>query len=111
LKVFDNETINFSDESKSDENIKRFANGTIILKKIKFPKISEGENIFVELKQQSNGDAYDRTGTVFFVPQDKSQSFSTDWKKEQKHFLFMKTETENNITELQQRKITILRLK
>ncbi|MDO3427274.1 GLPGLI family protein [Chryseobacterium sp. APV1] len=75
LKVFDHETINFSDESKSDENIKRFANGTIILKKIKFPKISEGENIFVELKQQSNGDAYDRTGTVFFVPQDKSQSF------------------------------------
>ncbi len=75
LKVFDHETINFSDESKSDENIKRFANGTIIMKKIKFPKISDGENIFVELKQQSNGDAYDRTGTVFFVPQDKSQSF------------------------------------
>lgn len=75
LKVFDNETINFSDESKSDEQIKRFANGTIILKKIKFPKISEGELIFAELKQQSNGDAYDRTGTVFFIPQDKSQSF------------------------------------
>ncbi|KMQ69453.1 peptide-N-glycosidase [Chryseobacterium sp. FH2] len=75
LKVFENETINFSDASKSDENIKRFANGTIILKKIKFPAILEGENIFVELKQQSNGDAYDRTGTVFFIPQDKSQSF------------------------------------
>lgn len=75
LKVFENETINFSDESKSDEQIKRFANGTIILKKIKFPKISEGELVFAELKQQSNGDAYDRTGTVFFIPQDKSQSF------------------------------------
>lgn len=75
LKVFENETINFSEESRSDENIKRFANGTIILKKIKFPAISEGENIFVELKQQSNGDAYDRTGTVFFIPQDKSRSF------------------------------------
>ncbi len=75
LKVFDNEIINFSDQSKSDEQVKRFANGTIILKKIRFPKITEGENIFVELKQQSNGDAYDRTGTVFFIPQDKSQSF------------------------------------
>lgn len=75
LKVFENEVINFSDESKSDGNIKRFANGTIILKKIKFPILSEGENIFVELKQQSNGDAYDRTGTVFFIPQEKSQSF------------------------------------
>ena len=75
LKVFENETINFSDESKSNEKIKKFANGTIILKKIKFPAISEGENIFLELKQQSNGDAYDRTGTVFFIPQDKSQTF------------------------------------
>ncbi|MBB4807800.1 hypothetical protein HNP38_003116 [Chryseobacterium defluvii] len=75
LKVFEDETINFSDESKPDENIKRFAKGTILLKKIKFPKISDGDNIFVELKQQSNGDAYDRTGTVFFIPQDKTQSF------------------------------------
>ncbi len=75
LKVFENETINFSEDSKSDPNVKRFANGTVILKKIKFPKISEGENIFAELKQQSNGDAYDRTGTVFFIPQEQSQSF------------------------------------
>lgn len=75
LKVFENETINFSDDSKSNSDIKRFAQGTIILKKIKFPKISEGENIFVELKQQSNGDAYDRTGTVFFIPEDKKESF------------------------------------
>lgn len=75
LKVFENEIINFSDQSKSDEKIKRFANGTIILKKIKFPKIALGDNIFVELKQQSNGDAYDRTGTVFFIPEEKSQTF------------------------------------
>ncbi|REC42436.1 GLPGLI family protein [Chryseobacterium sp. 5_R23647] len=75
LKVFENEIINFSDQSKSDEKIKRFANGTIILKKIKFPKIAQGNNVFVELKQQSNGDAYDRTGTVFFIPEEKSQTF------------------------------------
>ncbi|SEM68805.1 GLPGLI family protein [Chryseobacterium taichungense] len=75
LKVFENETINFSDDSKSNNDIKKFAKGTIILKKIKFPEISEGENIFVELKQESNGDAYDRTGTVFFIPQDKKKSF------------------------------------
>ncbi|WP_312173457.1 GLPGLI family protein [Chryseobacterium sp.] len=75
LKVFENETINFSGDSKSDGEVKRFANGTIILKKIKFPKIKEGDNIFVELKQQSNGDAYDRTGTVFFIPQDKKEFF------------------------------------
>ncbi|OBW41774.1 hypothetical protein AB670_01836 [Chryseobacterium sp. MOF25P] len=75
LNIFENEIINFSDQSKSDEKIKRFANGTIILKKIKFPKIAQGNNVFVELKQQSNGDAYDRTGTVFFIPEEKSQTF------------------------------------
>lgn len=75
LNIFENEIINFSDQSKSDEKIKRFANGTIILKKIKFPKIVKGDNIFVELKQQSNGDAYDRTGTVFFITEEKSQTF------------------------------------
>ncbi|MGI9582707.1 GLPGLI family protein [Chryseobacterium sp. RRHN12] len=75
LNVFENETINFSDASKSDSQIKRYANGTVILKKIKFPAITEGENVFIELKQQSDGDAYDRTGTVFFIPQDKEKSF------------------------------------
>lgn len=81
LKVFENEIINFSDQSKSDEKVKRFANGTIILKKIKFPKIDKGDNIFVELKQQSNGDAYDRTGTVFFIPEEKSQTFFDSLEK------------------------------
>ncbi|MBQ0152097.1 MAG: GLPGLI family protein [Chryseobacterium sp.] len=75
IPVFKNEIINFSDESKSNDSIKRFANGTVILKKIKVPEISAGENVFIELKQQSNGDAYDRTGTVFMIPEDKQQSF------------------------------------
>lgn len=86
LNVFENEIINFSDQSKSDEKIKRFANGTIILKKIKFPKIAQGDNIFVELKQQSNGDAYDRTGTVFFIPEEKSQTFFDGLEKGAKTF-------------------------
>ncbi|REC46760.1 GLPGLI family protein [Chryseobacterium pennipullorum] len=75
LSIFDRETINFSDASQSNDSIKRYANGTIILKKVKFPTLAEGENIFTELRQQSNGDAYDRTGTVFVIPQDKEKSF------------------------------------
>ncbi len=47
LNVFENETINFSDASKSDDQIKRYANGTIILKKVKFPAISQGK-IFLQ---------------------------------------------------------------
>ena len=75
LKIFENETINFSDASKSNDSILRFANGTIILKKVKFPTIKNGSQIFVELAEQSNGDAYDRTGSVFMIPTDQKISF------------------------------------
>lgn len=85
IPVFENETINFSDastrgkaessEAKSNDSILRFANGTIILKKVRFPKINSGSQVFVDLLEQSNGDAYDRTGSVFVIPTDAKISF------------------------------------
>lgn len=75
LKIFENEIINFSDTSKSNDSILRFANGTIILKKVTFPIVSKSDLLFLDLIEQSNGDAYDRTGSVFLIPQDKKQSF------------------------------------
>lgn len=75
IEVFKDEVINFSDASKSNDSILRFANGTIILKKIKFPEIKPGSQTYVELTEQSNGDAYDRTGSVFAIPVDKEHSF------------------------------------
>lgn len=75
ISVFENEIINFSDASKSNDSILRFANGTIILRKIKFPEIAKGSQVFVDLTEQSNGDAYDRTGSVFMIPMDKKTSF------------------------------------
>jgi GLPGLI family protein len=75
LSIFKDEIINFSEASKSNDSILRFANGTILLKKIKFPFIAKGSQIFVDVTEQSNGDAYDRTGSVFMIPMDKKQSF------------------------------------
>lgn len=75
IPVFENEIINFSDASKSNDSILRFANGTIILKKVKFPKIKTASQVFIDLKEQSNGDAYDRTGSVFVIPMDQKISF------------------------------------
>ena len=49
--------------------------GTIILKKVKLPEDISNRAIFVETVQYSDGDAYDRTGSVFVVPTDKAQSF------------------------------------
>lgn len=75
ISVFKDEIINFSDTSKSNDSIFRFANGTIILRKIKFPEIAKGSQVFIDLTEQSNGDAYDRTGSVFMIPMDKKTSF------------------------------------
>jgi hypothetical protein len=75
ISVFEKEIINFSDASQSNDSILRFANGTIIVKKVKFPEIKNGSSIFVDVTEQSNGDAYDRTGSVFLIPTDKQISF------------------------------------
>lgn len=74
LSVFKNEQINFIPEPKSD-SVLRFANGTVILKKVKVPSIEKGQSIFIELVEKSNGDAYDRTGSVFMIPTDNNVSF------------------------------------
>lgn len=75
INVFDGQQINWVPNFEKEENELRFANGTIAVKKIKFPKINPGSLVFVDLTEQSNGDAYDRTGTVFLIPTDKPQSF------------------------------------
>lgn len=75
IAVFENETINFSDKSISNDSIFRFAAGTVIAKKIKVGKIPNGSQIFIDLKEQSNGDAYDRTGSVFVIPTNSKISF------------------------------------
>jgi hypothetical protein len=47
----------------------------VIVRKVAVPKIPAGGHIFVDLTEQSNGDAYDRTGSVFIVPTDNKLSF------------------------------------
>lgn len=81
LPVFKNEVINFSEESKSNDSILRFANGTIIVKKVRIPEIKNGSQLFVDVTEQSNGDAYDRTGSVFIIPTSSKISFLDGLKK------------------------------
>lgn len=80
VNVFTNEQISFGNEivnpSDSDtEKTFKYSSGTVILKKVKLPLVPDDTQLFVELYQHSNGDAYDRTGTVFLIPQDKEKSF------------------------------------
>jgi GLPGLI family protein len=75
IPVFKEEILNFSDASKSNDSILRFANGTIAVRKIAIPAIAKGSQVFIDVTEQSNGDAYDRTGSVFIIPMQKSRSF------------------------------------
>jgi len=75
LPIFKDQIINFSEASKSNDSILRFANGTIAVRKVTIPEIKLGSQIFVDVTEQSNGDAYDRTGCIFIIPTNKTTSF------------------------------------
>ncbi|MBQ6237036.1 MAG: hypothetical protein IJK07_02355 [Bacteroidales bacterium] len=71
--VFENEQICWGKEKPALTDIPfdttlHYAGGTLILKRIKLPKLPAHYQTFVELRQRSNGDAYDRTGSVFVIP-------------------------------------------
>lgn len=86
VNVFTNEQVSFGNEitnpadSQAEATFK-YASGTVLLKKVKLPVVSDDTQLFVELYQHSNGDAYDRTGSVFMIPQDKQQSFLEGLRK------------------------------
>jgi hypothetical protein len=72
ITIFDHEQINFGEEinNPSEEILDhtyRFSSGTVVMKKITLPQIHPNGNVFIKLTTWSNGDAYDRTGTVFTI--------------------------------------------
>lgn len=76
VAIFDHEIINFNPKikiPKADELVANktyhFSNGSVIMKKIHLTEaLKKNPYIFAKLTEQSNGDAYDRTGSVFIVP-------------------------------------------
>ena len=79
VNVFDQQTICFNGaklpEQLESDKVYSAAGGTIILKKVKLPENIKGRCVFAELVQYSDGDAYDRTGSVFTIPVGKEKSF------------------------------------
>ena len=51
------------------DSVLHFAGGTLALKRIKMPLLPSHYHTFVELHQMSKGDAFDRTGSLFILPQ------------------------------------------
>lgn len=57
------------------DSVYRLSGGTVILRKVRLPETSEGWDIFARVVQRADRDAYDRTGSIFVIPTDKTQSF------------------------------------
>ncbi len=75
-RIFDHEQICWGKENAHidgglqavpNDTVLHYAGGTLILKKVELPHLPHHYQHFVELHQQSNGDAYDRTGSLFIV--------------------------------------------
>jgi hypothetical protein len=79
VPVFESNTVCFNGVKLSDTLnsgiVYNAGGGSIILKKVKLPDYVNNRSIFVELTQYSEGDAYDRTGSVFMIPTDKRLSY------------------------------------
>lgn len=72
VKVFEDDQICFGNKKENPapdtaNQLFQFAGGTVIMKKISLPEHDVDCDVFLELKQKSNGDAYDRTGSVFMI--------------------------------------------
>ncbi|MDD5149206.1 MAG: PNGase F N-terminal domain-containing protein [Flavobacterium sp.] len=85
LAIFDNEIINFDpnrtipkENELVTDKVYHFSNGSVVLKKIKItPELKNSQAIFAKLTCKSNGDAYDRTGSVFIAPTKKKDDITT----------------------------------
>lgn len=70
--IFNNEQICWGKEKPTLKEIPfdtvlHYAGGTLIIKRVHLPELPSHYQTFIELRQRSNGDAYDRTGSVFAI--------------------------------------------
>ena len=57
------------------DTVLHYAGGTLILKRVELPHLQINYQHFVEIHQRSNGDAYDRTGSLFVILPTSEKSF------------------------------------
>ncbi len=82
-RIFDYEQICWGKENDHVEGyaavpfdtVLHYAGGTLILKRVKLPYLQTNYQHFVEIHQRSNGDAYDRTGSLFVILPTSEKSF------------------------------------
>ena len=77
--IFNDDQINFAEYENFKEELPfdtaiHFSSGSVLVKWVKLPEIPEHYQLFADIRQRSNGDAYDRMASVFIIPTDKAKS-------------------------------------
>lgn len=73
LTIFKEQIINFEPDlnpviDTASNTVYRFSKGTVVMKKVKLTKkMRTSDHVFARLQCRSNGDAYDRTASVFLL--------------------------------------------
>lgn len=62
-------------QNASPDTVLHFAGGTLALRRMRLPQLPVHYQTFVEIHQRSNGDAYDRTGSLFVIPSENPVTF------------------------------------
>ncbi|MBI6117582.1 N-glycanase [Salegentibacter sp. F63223] len=68
ISVFDEVPVNFNGEKKNIANVEYLQSGRIILKKINVPKYPRGTDLKVKVTVKSAGDRWDKSGSLFVIP-------------------------------------------
>lgn len=83
VEVFENQQLSFEERftnNFSGEIIKT-AKGSVVLRKMNFPETNDNTIVIAELTLRSNGDAYDRLGSVFVFPESSETNLLKAFEK------------------------------
>ncbi len=77
ISVFEEVQLSFGNPIKNPmatdtDSVYHFSKGTVALRKVKLPDLPD-HTVFLKLIEKANGDAYDRTGSVFLIDPEKGQ--------------------------------------
>ena len=67
LKVFENTSVNFAKEGRV-EKASRLQDGRLIIKKVNAPVFAYGTDVKIKVTVKSNGDRWDKSGSIFVIP-------------------------------------------
>ncbi|MCM4156982.1 PNGase F N-terminal domain-containing protein [Gramella sp. AN32] len=75
IKIFDEIPMNFTGEKKVVPGVEYLQDGRIILKQIQAPVFPEGTDVKVKVTLKSAGDRWDKSGSLFVIPNPEKLSF------------------------------------